>query len=432
MKTKAISVKNLNKVYKLYKNPIDRMKEALGFFGKAYHDEYYALEKINFDIDQGDIVGIIGENGAGKSTLLKIITGVLTPSSGEVTINGKISALLELGAGFNPEYTGIENIYLNGLMMGYSNQEMESKIESIVEFADIGEFIYQPVKTYSSGMFVRLAFSVAISIEPDILIVDEALSVGDAFFQTKSMTKMKELFEKGKTVLFVTHDMSTVKALCKKSIYLEKGKIIAAGETKSIVNLYEQKIRNNITKKSAMSFTENAISTNSFALGEILFEENEVFNQRVKDFREGNGNAVVTEIKLLNSEGEQIDAALFNERVIIRMYIKFNNDCVIGIGYHIRDSKNLEILGSNTVMEGIGEIYGKKGEKIVVDFRTNVPLLEGIYNITTVLSKIAVHNKSSIFEDYTQNGIVFRVEENKACKIWNKVYLENEINVTKI
>lgn len=201
----AISVKHLTKVYKLYNQPIDRLKEALNPFKKSYHKDFYALNDVSFEIKKGETVGIIGKNGAGKSTLLKIITGVLTPTSGSVQVNGKIASLLELGAGFNPDYTGLENIYFQGSLMGYTREEMESKVDDILTFADIGEFIHQPVKTYSSGMFARLAFSVAINVEPDILIVDEALSVGDMAFQAKCFNKFKEFQRLNKTILFVTN-----------------------------------------------------------------------------------------------------------------------------------------------------------------------------------------------------------------------------------
>ena len=199
----AIQVKNLDKVYKLYDKPSDRMKEALGLSKKKKYKEHHALDQVNLTIYQGETVGIIGTNGSGKSTILKIITGVLNPSGGKVTVNGRISALLELGAGFNMEYNGIENVYLNGTMIGFSEKEIDEKMDAILEFADIGDYVYQPVKTYSSGMFVRLAFAVAINIEPEILIVDEALSVGDVFFQAKCYHKFEEFKEMGKTILFV-------------------------------------------------------------------------------------------------------------------------------------------------------------------------------------------------------------------------------------
>ena len=203
----AIRVDDVSKLYKLYDKPSDRLKESLGLTRKKLYKEHYALHNVSFDVKRGETVGIIGTNGSGKSTILKIITGVLNPSGGHVEIDGRISALLELGAGFNMEYTGIENIYLNGTMIGFSREEIDAKMQDILDFADIGDFVHQPVKTYSSGMFVRLAFAVAINIDPEILIVDEALSVGDVFFQAKCYKKFEDFKKMGKTILFVSHDL---------------------------------------------------------------------------------------------------------------------------------------------------------------------------------------------------------------------------------
>ena len=238
--SKAVSVKNLTKIYQLYNKPIDRLKEAINPFRKNYHRDFYALNDISFDVEKGESFGIIGVNGSGKSTLLKILTGVLNKTSGEVKVDGKIAALLELGAGFNMDYTGIENIYMNGTMMGFSKKEMDEKLDKIIEFADIGDFIYQPVKQYSSGMFVRLAFALSIAVEPEILIVDEALSVGDVFFQTKCYKRMDELKEKGTTIIMVTHDLGAVIKYCDRTMVLNSGKQIAIGTPHEMVDLYKK------------------------------------------------------------------------------------------------------------------------------------------------------------------------------------------------
>ena len=236
----AIQVKNLDKVYKLYDKPSDRMKEALGLSKKKKYKEHHALDQVNLTIYQGETVGIIGTNGSGKSTILKIITGVLNPSGGKVTVNGRISALLELGAGFNMEYNGIENVYLNGTMIGFSEKEIDEKMDAILEFADIGDYVYQPVKTYSSGMFVRLAFAVAINIEPEILIVDEALSVGDVFFQAKCYHKFEEFKEMGKTILFVSHDLSSISKYCDRVVLLNQGVKLGEGSPKEMIDVYKR------------------------------------------------------------------------------------------------------------------------------------------------------------------------------------------------
>lgn len=234
----AINVENLTKIYKLYDKPVDRLKESLHPLRKKYHRDFYALKDISFEVKRGETIGVIGKNGSGKSTLLKIITGVLTQSAGSVQVNGKVSALLELGAGFNHELTGIENIYLNGTIMGYSKEEMDAKLNDILTFAEIDDFVYQSVKTYSSGMFVRLAFAVAISVDPDILIVDEALSVGDMKFQKKCMEKINWIQDCGKTIIFCSHDMHAVSELCDKVYWCKDGEIEECGDSNRVISSY--------------------------------------------------------------------------------------------------------------------------------------------------------------------------------------------------
>jgi ABC-type polysaccharide/polyol phosphate transport system ATPase subunit len=432
----AIKVENLCKMYKIYDNTNDRLKESLHPRKKVYHREHHALHDITLEIKKGETIGIVGKNGCGKSTLLKIITGVLTPTSGKLEVDGRISALLELGAGFNPEYTGIENIYLNGTIMGYSHDEMDSRLNNIIEFADIGEFIYQPVKNYSSGMFARLAFAVSINVEPEILIVDEILSVGDMHFQAKCMSKMKELFSRGVTVIFVTHDTNAVKALCQKTLYLKKGEMIKFGPSEEIVDLYAKDIRDEMNEENLKLGGVNAeekvysISDNDFE--DMSFIENEEFAKRVSAFRQGTGDCILTEIQMFNSKGENTTNYEFNENIILRMYIKFIKSCKACIGYHIRDINNLEILGSNTLFENLGEVEGNAGERIIVEFSTTLPLIEGRYNVTTVLSTMKIHNRAAVLIDYTENCLVFNVSENWECKLWNKVYVKNTIATHRV
>mgnify|MGYP002579417750 CR=1 FL=1 len=237
----AIRVEDVSKVYRLYNRPSERLFDALGLAGKGRFKEHRALDHVTFDVKKGETVGIIGTNGSGKSTILKIITGVLSPTSGEVEIDGRISALLELGAGFNMEYTGIENVYLNGMMMGFSREEMDARLDDILKFADIGEFVNQPCKTYSSGMFVRLAFAVAINIDPEILIVDEALSVGDRAFRDKCTKKVKEIMQGDITLLFVTHSPEIAKAFCTRGIVMKNGKIVFDGTIDEAIDYYATK-----------------------------------------------------------------------------------------------------------------------------------------------------------------------------------------------
>ena len=239
MSANAITVKDVTKVYRLYDKPIDRLKESLSLTHKSYHKDFYALNGLSFNVEKGQTVGIIGTNGSGKSTILKIITGVLTPTTGQVDVEGKISALLELGAGFNMDYTGIENIYMNGTMMGYSRKEMDEKLQDILDFADIGDYVYQPVKTYSSGMFVKLAFAVAAHLDSEIMVMDEVLAVGDMKFQQKCLGKMSDVAgQEGRTVLYVSHNMSTIRQLCTRCVVLDQGRVIFDGDVEQAIAVY--------------------------------------------------------------------------------------------------------------------------------------------------------------------------------------------------
>ncbi|MBS5134439.1 MAG: ABC transporter ATP-binding protein [Oscillospiraceae bacterium] len=435
MSKNSISIKHVSKVYRIFDNPTDRFWEAISGGKCSKGRNHYALDDINIEVREGEILGIIGVNGSGKSTLLKIITGVLAPTSGSVEVNGKISALLELGAGFNPEYTGVENIYFNGMVMGFSKEEMENKVKSIIEFADIGDFINQPVRTYSSGMYVRLAYAVAVSIEPDILIVDEALAVGDAYFQMKSMSKMQELFRKGKTVLFVSHDTASIKNLCTTAIYLDKGRIIARGPATEIVDLYESNVRENMsaTGQGIKADQVNIISSNNFnKASRQKFRVDQLYLQRTAAGREGNGKARVCSLQLLDTNGEEVSEVIPFESYTLRMCIEVLEDCQMCIGYHIRDSKNVPVLGSNTVMENLGEVQGKVGECLIVDFHTKLPLRDGRYNIMTVLSKTIFFNRTVDFIELTKDGFYFDVLEAHPVRIWNTVQLPNTISIERV
>ncbi|MBO7530621.1 MAG: ABC transporter ATP-binding protein, partial [Lachnospiraceae bacterium] len=280
----AVRATKIEKRYKLYERNRDRMLDALGLSGKKERFKFhYALKGVDFEVKKGETVGIIGTNGSGKSTLLKILTGVLTPTSGEVEVNGRISALLELGAGFNMDYNGIENIYLNGTMMGFSKDEIDKKIDDILSFADIGDYVYQPCKTYSSGMFVRLAFAVSINIDPEILIVDEALSVGDVFFQAKCYRKFEEFKKKGKTILFVSHDLSSISRYCDRVYLLNSGEMIGNGSPKEMIDKYKQIL--------AGAGQAKIVETN----------ENDVLEY-------GNGKAFIKDFAITDSKGTKTNA----------------------------------------------------------------------------------------------------------------------------
>jgi len=432
----AIEINSLSKMYRIYEKRGDRLKEALHPFKRKYHRDYYALRDINFEITRGDIIGIVGTNGSGKSTLLKIIAGVLSPTNGSISVNGKVSALLELGTGFNMEYTGMDNIYFNGMFMGYTRNEMEAKVPAIIDFADIGDFIRQPVKTYSSGMFARLAFAVAINVDPEILIIDEVLSVGDMYFQAKCMTKIRDLFKSGVTVLFVSHDTNSVKSLCNRAVYLDRGNFVMMGTAEEVVDAYAKDVRETMVAKNSVTRTLSAIDrvmpTSELSQSDITFKESSEFTERISYLRQGSKEVELTYVDVLNKYGEFVEYVEFDEEVTIRMYVKFHQHLHVSIGYHIRDHLNFETLGTSTVFEGIGEVEGDPGDRIVVDFKTKLPLIEGLYNISTVISIPTVHNRAATFVDYTENSYLFTVMERTESKLWNKVYVPNHVMINKV
>lgn len=387
----AISVCNVTKIYKLYDKPIDRMKEALSLTHKNYHRDFYALNGISFEVGKGETVGIIGTNGSGKSTILKIITGVLTPTTGEVKVSGVISALLELGAGFNMDYTGIENIYMNGTMMGFSRKEMDAKLKDILEFADIGDFVYQPVKTYSSGMFVRLAFALAINVEPEILIVDEALSVGDVFFQAKCYRRMEEIRSKGTTILMVTHDMGAIIKYCDRVVVLNKGNFIAEGEPGKMVDLYKKILANQMDalgeeleelRKGALSdFSgEEALSEKKREVSrhQGLMKEKLTINPNRTEY--GDGRAEIVDFGLLDERGNVTNLLLKGERFTIKERIHFEAELEAPIfTYTIKDKRGADLTGTNTMYEAADVKPVKKGDEYEVEFNQKMTLQGGEY-----------------------------------------------------
>ncbi|MCB1157300.1 MAG: ABC transporter ATP-binding protein [Leptospiraceae bacterium] len=388
--THAIEIENVNKIYPLYDKPLNRVKEALNPFRKKYHHDFYALSNISLNIKKGDTIGIIGQNGSGKSTLLKIITGVLQASSGRVSVNGRISSLLELGAGFNPELTGIENVYFNGMINGLTKKEVEEKLNDILEFSDIGEFAYQPVKIYSSGMFVRLAFSCAIYIEPDILIVDEALSVGDAYFQVKSINRMKKLIEAGCTVLFVSHDPGTVRTLCKTAYLLHEGKILQSGEPLEVFDFYNSLI--------SLKDKERIVDFSKLERDEIAKIGKRTGNFKIK----------IESIQMLNEKGKVSKEFISGEKVeiLIRVYANESVEKPT-FGIAIRDRLGNDIFGINNMTLHQDSINCLKGNSYTIQYSFPMNLGAGIYSLT-----VAIHGDRTHVEDcydWVNDAIAFTV-----------------------
>lgn len=361
----AIEVKDVKKVYKLYDRLRDRMYDALGFRKNKYK-LHYALNGVNLNIYKGETVGIIGTNGSGKSTILKIITGVLSPSEGEVKVNGRISALLELGAGFNQEYNGIENIYLNGTMMGFSEKEIDAKLPAILEFADIGEYVYQPVKTYSSGMFVRLAFAVAINIEPEILIVDEALSVGDVFFQAKCYHKFEEFKEMGKTIVFVSHDLNSISKYCDRVFLLNKGNLLGEGSPKEMIDAYKRVL--------VGQYEEDGKEVPAAQLEEGT-------NPDIQEY--GNMQARIVDYYVTDEKGLRTLAVLKGSEYTLHMKVQINEEIPAPIFcYSLKNVQGTEITGTNSMIERSFLDSVKPGQVKEITFTQRMTLQGGEYLVS--------------------------------------------------
>lgn len=409
MNNTAIKVSHLTKVYKLYDKPIDRLKESLHPLGKQYHKDFYALSDVSFEIKKGETVGIIGKNGAGKSTLLKIITGVLTPSSGHVHVNGRIASLLELGAGFNPEYTGIENIYLQGTLMGYSKEEMDVKIDEILSFADIGDFVYQPVKSYSSGMFARLAFAIAINVDPDILIVDEALAVGDVFFVQKCMAKLDSFKKAGKTILFVSHDTAIIKNICNKALFIKNGELVANGNAIEVSDTYLAYLFKREVKRPKEEVEKDTFCTKAN-------EENYIPNLQK---RLGDQRCQILGIGLYNKKMNSIQSVCNNSIIILRMTFKNTTDSCIDnltVGYILKNSKGIEIASNNSEIEQteIGSIGINAKRTIKIEIK--IPLYHpGQYTFTPTIGTMRADTIELL--DRVENAICIELYSKKQIHV---------------
>ena len=385
--TNAITVRDVTKIYRLYDKPIDRLKESLSVTHKNYHKDFYALQNLSFNVKKGETVGIIGTNGSGKSTILKIITGVLTPTSGEVQVDGKISALLELGAGFNQDYTGIENIYMNGTMMGFSKKEMDEKLPDILEFADIGDFVYQPVKTYSSGMFVRLAFALSINVEPEILIVE-----------SKCYRRMDELRKNGTTIVMVTHDMGSVIKYCDKVVLLNRGEFVAEGPAGKMVDLYKKILAGQLDSlneelaqmndfsgegisgsgKDGQEILSAAERQNESGQKPGLMKDKITINGNRTEY--GDGRAEIIDLGLCDERGNLTNLLLKGEMFTIKEKIRFNTEIQAPIfTYTIKDKKGTDLSGTNTMFEGTDVKPVKKGDVYEVSFTQKMTLQGGEY-----------------------------------------------------
>jgi len=381
----VVAVQHVSKVYPLYSRPTDRLLELIPFRNGSLHRDFYALKDINLKVERGEIVALVGPNGSGKSTLLQIVSGILRPSSGRVVTAGRIAALLELGAGFNPEFTGRENVFLNGEIMGLSRQEIERVFPEIERFAEIGDFIHRPVKEYSTGMYVRLAFATAIHVEPEILIVDEALAVGDAIFANRCVKKLEEMREKNVTILFVSHDLGLVKRLAHRAILMMNGSVVTEGAPKDVVNRYVGLVHEYEQEKS------DAISN----LG--------------PSFRHGDGTSVIEDVKVLDAEGKAGGVISSGEKMTVRLRVRFNKESENPmVGILIRNRLGVDVFGTNTRLEQKSLGTFQAGEILEIDFGIDCLLTRQEYTLT-----VATQHWNGASQEWLDDVVAFSVADPK-------------------
>ncbi len=385
----AVLVQNVSKVFHLYRRPSDRIFELLPFGSRRAHSDFWALRDVSMSVERGEILGIVGPNGSGKSTLLQIVSGILRPTRGRVATQGRVAALLELGAGFNPEFTGRENVFMNGEVMGLPRPEIERMFPRIAAFAEIGDFIDRPVKEYSSGMYVRLAFATAIHVEPEILIVDEALAVGDAIFANRCIQKFEELKKRKVTVLFVSHDLGLVKRLAHRAVLMLNGRVEAEGSPRDVVNRYVGLVVER-QKRSPDEVGEAAMAGS---------------------FRHGDGASEITRVELLNARGEPCATVLSGERVAVRVRARFRRgvaDPIVGI--LIRNRLGIDVFGTNTRLERmeLGDVPA--GEELQVEFEFECMLAQQEYTLT-----VATQHWDGSSQDWLDDVLSFRVVDPKGA-----------------
>ena len=425
----VIKIENLVKEYKMFARKKDRLLEALFPSFVHKHGTFKAVNNLNLEINKGEVVGILGRNGAGKSTLLKMITGVIVPTSGKLEVEGKISSLLELGAAFNPDLTGLENIYQHGQVMGLTAEQIEATKQDVIDFADIGEHLYQPVKTYSSGMFARLAFACAINVDPDILIVDEVLSVGDMAFQLKCFKKFEQFKEQGKTILFVSHSIGDIIDNCNRVVILSSGEKVFDGGTKAGVEVYKKII-------SGM-LNEEELKTSADEIPKQIIDETDDstvwknnFNLNPDMIVYGSEEAKIYDYGIFNSKGE-FDSVINNdEEITIKLKAEFFKEVnTPTFSMTIKDFSGKEICGTNTNMERINTGICKKGDKFICEFKQRLMLAPGKYTLSLSCSRFDI-NGEVIPINRNYDAIIFEVISNKS--IVGEYRLDTDVKVTKI
>jgi homopolymeric O-antigen transport system ATP-binding protein len=445
----AIRARHLGKSYQVYQRPGDRLKQFVWRDRRRFYREFWALRDVSFDVTPGATVGIIGRNGSGKSTLLQLICGTLTPTMGSVELHGRVAALLELGAGFNLEFTGRENVFMYGAVLGLNEQEIRDRYDQILAFADIGAFIDMPVKTYSSGMFVRLAFSVAINVDPDVLIIDEALAVGDARFQQRCMAKLRQLQAGGVSILFVSHDVEAVKRLCQHVLILHDGEVVNSGDPLSMANWYLalSTLDFDVDRLRHMqeSEAERADRHASAAAPESGLEAMTAADRpgaggagehldipEFKLFRHGDGNARIRDVFLATEDGVRTEVVTLGQTVQVILDVEFCSDQFSHlIGFYMRDRLGTDVIGINTWQERVDLPEVRRGDRLRYSFTLPIDLKPGYYSVSP---SVAYHQDIQQWMDWIENALIFRVVDDDRRRTVFGVFLPNRrvIRVTPL
>jgi lipopolysaccharide transport system ATP-binding protein len=424
MGSPAIEIDSVSKAYKIYPTSRHRALELLLLRTRLFHTDFWALKDVTLHVERGTTLGILGNNGSGKSTLLQVIAGITRPTTGRVAVHGRVSSLLELGAGFNPEFSGRENVELYGVVIGMTREETRARFPAIEAFAGIGDAIDRPVKSYSSGMFVRLAFSAAIHVDPDILLVDEALAVGDGAFQHQCLRRIRELQAGGTTILFVSHDMAMVRAICTDAVLLDRGRVQARDEPETIVNLYHART----SALEAALLAPRGPRPETGGSGVVPFHVGQDFDERVRAYRHGTGAARIRQVELIDAEGRQVTAVHFNEQIVLRVHVEYYEDAPMSIlGYGFRDKTGTDIIGTNTHEERVSLPPRRAGDTLVVDFRQHLPLPRGTYSVSTALAYDPVR---PTYFDWVDHALLLTVLPPESGKVVHgKVWVPVEISV---
>lgn len=414
-----ISLNNVGKMYQLFDKPIDRLKYTLFWrLGKSYGREFWALRGVSFDVRRGEAVGILGRNGSGKSTLLQIVAGVLQPTEGNIQVHGRVSALLELGSGFNWEYTGRQNVFLSGAILGFSRERMEDRFDDIAAFADIGAFMDQPVKHYSSGMFARLAFSVAIFVDPDILVVDEILAVGDYEFQQKCAARMRQMRDRGLTLLYVSHSTDAVKDVCDRGLFLNEGKVNYWGSAEDAADRYLQFMREKKWEKQAAARQKQQAALADFANNSVTL-------------RYGSGAARITSVLITGEDDQPASEFYLDDMIGIHAsFIALEDLQHFSVGFAIRDNNGISIMGATTFDERISFPDLKAGDSGKIVFRFKNQLRHGNYGVFLGLNTVSDRDYTDNIElDWLGNAATFQVLHNPQRPVWQKFHCPMEIQI---